>query len=426
MRRGNGRSNGAAALVLTLAVAVAGCTSAPAKEQSDDGLTGVPGLDALADEGLRDTGADPVALPQAKTSAPAVTVSALTSPDAPDLPAPLVDPDDIVDGGPGPDGIPAIDRPLFQRTGEVHWVDDTEQVLAVEVGGEARAYPIQVLALHEIVNDTVGGVPIAATYCPLCDSGVAYDRRVEDQVLSFGTSGRLYRSDLVMYDRQSESLWPQLEGRAVAGTMTGAQLALLPAQMLSWQQWRQAHPDAWVLSRQTGYQRAYGTNPYYRGDSLTELPPFWDGWLDNRIPWLKQRVVGIALADDALAIDMRVLQRDRVREVVVDGRPLTVWWLPGARSSLDEFAVGEGREVGTAVAFEPAADGQRFTFRASGDEIVDVETGSTWDVLGRAVSGPATGTRLTAVPAVSTFWFGWAGFHEDTRVLTDEPAPVLR
>ncbi len=408
-----------AALVLALAATLTACSPGEQDAPEKDARTALPpGLAALADEPQRDTGPPGVELPQLPAGEPNVTISALAAPDAAGLPAPLIDPQAIVDGGPDPDGIPPIDQPRFQRTGDVHWVDDTEQVLVVEAGDEARAYPVQILALHEIVNDTVGGVPVAATYCPLCDSGLAYDRRVGDRVLSFGTSGRLYRSDLVMYDRQTESLWPQLAGRSVAGTLTGQELAAVPAAMLSWKEWRSAHPDGWVLSRDTGHTFSYGANPYYKGDSPQELPPFWDGFFDNRIPWLKQRVVGIAVGEDALAVDMRVLQRERVLETVVGGRRMTAWWFPGARSSLDEFAVGEGREVGTAAVFQPVLDGAKLTFRRLGDDVVDVETGSRWNALGEALDGPHRGRRLARVPAVSTYWFAWIGFHEDTRVIT--------
>jgi hypothetical protein len=219
-----------------------------------------------------------------------------------------------------------------------------------------------------------------------------------------------------MYDRQTESLWPQIEGAAVAGVLTGTELTVLPASLVSWEQWRTAHPDGWVLSRQTGFDREYGANPYYRYDDKASLPLFLAGPIDNRVEWLKQPVVGIAAGDDSLAIDIEALRVDGVREVTVDGRDLTVWWLPGARSSLDGFAVGEGREVGTTAVFEPVVDDRRLTFSPAGKAIRDVETSSTWNALGEAVAGPLKGSRLTPVTHTSTFWFAWSSFHEGTRV----------
>jgi hypothetical protein len=407
------------AALAALALVAAGCTAAGSAPEAAPGPSrlAIPGLEALAGEELRDTGPPAVPLPQAAAGPREKVPSALREPEAAGLPEPTVDLAEIVDGGQPPDGIPALDRPRFQRTGDVRWVDDPEQVLVVEVGGEARAYPIQVLTHHEIVNDTINGVPVAVTYCPLCASGVAFDRRVGDRVLSFGTSGMLYLSDLVMYDRQTESLWPQIEGAAVAGVLTGTALTVLPAGLISWEQWRRSHPDGWVLSRQTGFDREYGSNPYYRYDDKASLPLFLAGPIDNRVEWLKQPVVGIASGDDALAVDIEALRVDRVREVTVDGRDLTVWWLPGARSSLDGFAVGDGREVGTTAVFDPVVDGRRLTFRPAGGAVQDVETGSTWNALGRATSGPLTGSRLTPVVHTSTFWFAWSSFHQGTRLL---------
>ena len=343
--------------------------------------------------------------------------SALDDRDAEGLPSPSLDLERLVAGGPPPDGIPAIDQPRFQRTGDVRRVDDEEQVLVVEVDDDARAYPVQVLTQHEIVNDTVGDVPVAVTYCPLCASGLAFDRRVGDRVLSFGTSGVLIASNLVMYDRQTRSLWPQVEGRAVAGVLTGVELDRIPAGVLSWAQWREAHPDGWVLSRQTGHPYAYGANPYVGYDDKRSMPLFDDFPVDNRIEWLKQPVVGIAVEGDALAIDVEALALDGVREVSVAGRPTTVWWVGGARSSLDGYAVGSGREVGTVAAFEPYVGGRRLTFRSDAGTVVDVETGSRWNLRGAAVAGPATGSRLTPVPHLATFWFAWRAVHEKTRVL---------
>jgi hypothetical protein len=168
------------------------------------------------------------------------------------LPRPLINPANILPGGPPPDGIPAINHPRFLHTAQVNFLSASEPVLALQIGPDARAYPVQILIWHEIVNDTVGRVPVAVTYCPLCNSAIAYDRRLTGRVLSFGTSGLLYDSNLVMYDRQTQSLWVQFTGQAVAGVLTGHQLRPYPMQTVSWGAWRAAHPGGWVLSRDTG------------------------------------------------------------------------------------------------------------------------------------------------------------------------------
>ncbi|GIU89787.1 MAG: hypothetical protein KatS3mg010_0886 [Acidimicrobiia bacterium] len=157
-------------------------------------------------------------------------------------PEPLVDLREIRSGGPPPDGIPSIDEPVFVRAADVDFLADEEPVLALEIDGDARAYPVQILVWHEIVNDTVAGTPVAVTYCPLCNSAVAYDRRVEGRVLEFGTSGLLWNSALVMYDRQTETLWSHFTGQGIVGVLTGVELATFPVATVPWSVWRDAHP----------------------------------------------------------------------------------------------------------------------------------------------------------------------------------------
>jgi len=195
--------------------------------------------------------------------------SALDNPSDPAFPDPLIDLDHLVSGGPPPDGIPAIDDPKFQPADQVDWLAGREPLLSLTVGGETRGYPLQVMTWHEIVNDTVGGEPVTVTYCPLCNSGVAFHRQVGERLLDFGTSGMLYADNLVMYDRQTESLWPQLTGQASVGVLTGTPLEAIPIGVVGWDQFRTAHPDALVLTRDTGYPRDYGRNPYAGYDDPT-------------------------------------------------------------------------------------------------------------------------------------------------------------
>ncbi|MGH3464330.1 MAG: DUF3179 domain-containing (seleno)protein [Kribbellaceae bacterium] len=208
------------------------------------------GRGACSSDGPATPGSDPVELAQAAAGGSETGPSALDDPRDRRLPAPLIKPGELLTGGPSPDGIPAIESPRFQRARDVDWLAATDPVLALTVAGETRAYPIQILTWHEIVNDTVGsvagqvggsvggsvggGVPVAVTYCPLCNSGLAFDRRAAGRVLTFGTSGKLYASNLVMYDRQTESLWPQLTGQAALGVLTGSTLASFPLAPVAW------------------------------------------------------------------------------------------------------------------------------------------------------------------------------------------------
>lgn len=347
------------------------------------------------------------------------TRSALADPTAAGLPkAPSVDVRRLRSGGPPPDGIPSIDKPRFLRTPEVTFLDDKEPVLALEIDGDARAYPLQVLTWHEIVNDTVGGVPVAVTYCPLCNTALAFDRRLGRRVLSFGTSGLLLNSALVMYDRQTQSLWSHFMSTALVGVLAGQRLAAFPVAVVSWRTWSDTHPSGLVLSRETGVNRPYGRNPYPGYDDVRTPPFLFEGKVDGRLA-AKERIVGLALARDPVALRLRALRTRGVLDVQVDDMTLTVWHLPGTTSALDEEFVAGGRDVGATGAFVPTSGKRALTFERDGNEFVDHQTGSRWTILGRAIAGPLKGRQLRPVRHVDTFWFAWAAYWPDTRI---EPA----
>ncbi len=187
---------------------------------------------------------------------------------------------EIMSGGPPKDGIPALDEVSFINAADETRIGEREPVITVEIdGAEPRAYPIRYLTWHEIVNDTVNGVPIAVTFCPLCNSGITFDRRVDDKVLSFGVSGKLRNSDMVMYDRQTESWWQQAVGTGIVGELTGVELTQMPTWMESWSEFIERNPDGLVMD-EPGWRRQYGRNPYAGYDSSSrpflysgELPP---------------------------------------------------------------------------------------------------------------------------------------------------------
>jgi hypothetical protein len=342
--------------------------------------------------------------------------SALDNAEGDGLPLPLVDPAEIISGGPPPDGIPPIDKPRFHRAGDVEFLGDTEPVLALRIGDDARAYPVQIMIWHELVNDVVGAVPVTVSYCPLCNSAVAYDRRVGERVLDFGTSGRLYQSALVMYDRQTESLWSHFTGQAVAGVLTGTELELFPMATVSWADWRKAHPDGHVLSRETGHDRDYGRNPYPGYDDVSSGPFLFEGKVDDRLA-AKTKVLGVRAGEASVAVLHGELVSRRIIDVDLAGRRLVVWAKPGTASALDAPSLAEGRDVGATGVFVPAAGGKELHFDAAGDAFRDRETGSTWDVLGRATAGPLAGQSLEPVEHVDTFWFAWAAFRPDTTIV---------
>ena len=187
----------------------------------------------------------------------------------------IVEPDKIISGGPPKDGIPSIDNPKFVSLEEAdEWIQDIELVLAITYKGVTRVYPLQIMVWHEIVNDTIAGDPMLITYCPLCGSGIAYERKISGEEVEFGTSGKLYNSNLVMYDRKTDSYWSQIDGLAIVGELTGTRLTPVSLDTVVWRDWKEAHSDSEVLSQDTGFSRAYGTDPYgnYYYDSFIFFP----------------------------------------------------------------------------------------------------------------------------------------------------------
>jgi hypothetical protein len=337
----------------------------------------------------------------------------------PVFPPPVIEPSLIRSGGVPPDGIPPIDSPNFVSVPDVDFLEDDEAVVLVEVDGDARAYPIQILIWHEIVNDEFGDVPVAITYCPLCNSALAFDRRFGDRVLDFGTSGELYQSALVMYDRQTDSLWAHFTGQGLVGHFAGAQLDFVPAQTISFAQFREAHPEGMVLTQDTGASRPYGQNPYpgYDFEGSDPIGQFFNGEID-RTELAKARIVGINDDAGSVAVRLADLAEQPVIPVTDDGRNLVVFHLPGLASALESGEVGGGRDIGqTGVFTAAAADGTALTFTSDGETFTDDQTGSTWNVLGQAIDGELAGERLEPINHLDTFWFAWATYRPGTVIV---------
>ncbi|WP_292485302.1 DUF3179 domain-containing protein [Methanohalobium sp.] len=187
----------------------------------------------------------------------------------------LVHPDKLASGGPGKDGIPSIDNPTYNTVDEAdRYLSDDELVMALNYNGKKRVYPLQIMVWHEIVNDDINGQPVLITYCPLCGSTLAFERKVQGDEVEFGTSGKLYNSNLVMYDRKTDTYWAQLTGQAIVGELTGEELTPISIDTIYWGNWKRAHPDSQVLSRDTGARRSYGEDPYtgYYNDSSLLFP----------------------------------------------------------------------------------------------------------------------------------------------------------
>jgi len=334
---------------------------------------------------------------------------------------------EITSGGPRPDGIPPIDRPAFEPLASVKWLDPREPVIALALDGTARAYPLQILVWHEIVNDTVAGHPVVVTFCPLCNTALVFKSELEGRAMTFGTTGLLRRSDLVMWDRQTQTWWQQATGEAIVGELTGRRLERISAQVLSFDEFGRAYPEGSVLSRaaaneeakaKTGSGRQYGTNPYagYDRPDTGPISGFWLGPdIDKRLS-PKARIAATEATKPPVAYPIDGLSGAVARNDIVGGTELALLYLGGVASPLDKNAIAEGADIGQAALFSRVAKGRTLTFTASGRAFRDDQTGSTWTITGEAVSGPLAGTRLDVVPHEVTFWFVWAVFRPETEI----------
>jgi Protein of unknown function (DUF3179) len=324
---------------------------------------------------------------------------------------------DFLPGGPPRDGIPPLDRPrvVLQATGNRYLRGD-EPVLAVAVGGRARAYPIRIMLWHEIANDVLGARPIVVTYCPLCNSGVAFDRRVNGRPLRFGTTGLLRRSDLVMWDRATESWWQQFDGRALVGRLAGKRLRMLPSETLSWAGFKRRYPRGDVLAEATGYQRPYGRTPYVRYDTGGVPFGFNGTRVDRRLPPM-ERVLAVRDGFRTLAAPYSLLRSTPVVDTHLGRRPVVIFYEQDVVSPLDASSIDDSHHVGTAAAYDRRAGRRTLSFERQRGRLVDRQTGSAWDVSGRADSGPLRGRTLTPLVQNSQFWFALAAFAPRARIV---------
>ena len=283
----------------------------------------------------------------------------------------LIAPIDIDHGGPGRDGVPALDNPLFLvGAARDAQINGSDRIMGVNYNGIAKAYPIKILDWHEIVNDTFGDAHLTVTFCPLCGSGMVFLAEVDGQQLNFGVSGLIYNSDLLLYDRNTESLWSQLMKTAVTGPLSGSKLTQVPAQYTTWRAWLKQYPDTLLLSRDTGHTRDYHNGGYLQYRRLPAIA-FPTNHADLRLT-TKDWVVGITVGDAALALPFAQLDRlEGPIAVTVGDTELEIRW---------------DREAAAAQAFE----------RGSGREIA----------------------------TTSAYWFAWVAFHPKTALYEGEPAPA--
>ena len=344
-----------------------------------------------------------------------------------DLSKKSIDLGELRSGGPPKDGIPAIDDPKFETVAEAsRWLAQKEPLQMVRIGGEVRAYPLQILMWHELVNDTIGETPILASYCPLCNSAIVFDRRLDGKVYDFGVSGMLRNSDMVMYDRQTDSLWQQITGEAIVGQLTGSELRMISSQVVAFEIVAASYPEAKILSRNTGYDRPYGNNPYagYEFGNRLMMPVSVD-----MPPRLKpmERIVVVSSGKTDRAYPFSLLRRSGVYSDRLKDQRFVIFYEDSTLTPLDDKQISRSKAVGSVGVFSPDLEGRRLSFRRKGEQITDKETGTVWNVLGVAIDGPLTGKALAPVDHGLYFAFAWLAFRPQTEVIgiaANQPVPV--
>ena len=296
------------------------------------------------------------------------------------------------------DGIPSIDNPKFVSAEKADFILDHELVIGVNLNGVIKAYPLFILNWHEIVNDFFSETPVAITYCPLCFTNQVFERTINGQTTEIGVSGKLYNSNLVMYDRLTESYWSQALGLAIKGELTGTQLKRLPFDVLMWKDWRTLYPETEILTTDTGHQRPYGSNPYadYFKDPRILFPIENK---DERIP-LKEVILGFE--------DNNIYKAYRLQDVeskkVINDRV----------GNKDVLIISTISFMGRA--FDRNLEGQTLVFEFQDGKILDKQTESEWNLEGIAISGDFNGKQLKRIVYDPGFWFEWAAFHLDTEL----------
>lgn len=333
-----------------------------------------------------------------------------------------IEPWELTDGGPPPDGIPSIDKPIFLRIEKVEeWLSNRDPVIVLRGTQQVKAYPLQILIWHEIVNDYLDGNAVSVTYSAISNSTAAMYRQARDRTLEFGTTGKLYKGTSVFYDRQTRSYWLHYSGDCIKGRLAGYQLELLPVILTSFREFKRSYPQGRVLSRYTGYRRKYGRNPYVGYGRPDERPLLFLGELDNRI-LPKEKVIGISYHHNTMAYPYSLFFGYN-RQVIHDepgGMEIVVFFARGTNSPLDTASISFARDIGSAGVFSPYVDGVRLNFYAAKDGFLDRETGSTWSLLGKCLQGNYKGRELKVIKHHDTFWFAWSTFFPETQVYTAE------
>lgn len=307
-----------------------------------------------------------------------------------------IHPDELLQGCPGgKDCIPSIDNPSFVSTDRADWLSQTDKVIGLEINNDSRAYPLDILSRHEIVNDNVGGKPVAVTYCPLCRSAVTHSRQVNGETLEFGVSGKLYNANLIMYDRQTETLWSQISGEAVVGEKVPQKLELVFSSVTDWGEWKKGHPHTKVLSRDTGI---YPVNTYentaYSGYKNSKRVGYGVNKVDDRIP-SKDIVYGVNTGEQSIAVTKKALDRENVVQADTGNKNLLMFKNPSDGSVISLLSNNTNSNV--------TVDKNMLTNPRDEE----------WSLNGEKINRTSSMRRL---PTKEFYWFAWSKFNPQTEL----------
>lgn len=321
--------------------------------------------------------------------------------------------------------FPTLDNPKFVKKPEgLQMFFAREPVIAVEINGTSRAYPLNILTMHEISNDVLSGIPILVTYCPLCNSAIVYNRVVNHkgikETLEFEASGMLRNSDMVMLDRKTESLWQQLMGIGIVGAYNKIQLDIIPSIVISIEEFFTRYPDGEVLSQKTGFSEVesrYGYNPYQKYDEkISPIEHFFDSdKVDKRLPAM-ERVVDIEYNGDYKIYSFTSVSKKGVINDTFKTNKVVLFYNPGTISILDEKDISMSKKVGSVTVYNAVIDNQLLTFKKKKQIFIDNETKSKWDITGLCYEGKLQGKQLQIRPHSNHFAFAWLAFNPESEI----------
>ncbi|HKJ33205.1 MAG TPA: DUF3179 domain-containing protein [Balneolales bacterium] len=327
----------------------------------------------------------------------------------------LVKSSEVIDGGPGKDGIPSIDNPKFIPVSQEIHLDSTSVVLGVKIGDTLRAYPLQIMDWHEIVNDKINGTKFSLTYCPLTGSGIAWNRTIDGQTTTFGTSGLLYRNNLVAYDRQTGTLWSQMLEEGIHGDNISKHAKMFQVLRTNWYTWKKAYPNSEVLSRETGYGRNYDLYPYgdYRTNNTYFLFPVIHQ--DNHLP-AKTIIYGVELTpNNHIAYPASIIIKPGANPVsIMSKKGVTV-----INDSHNGLVIAGSQKFNFTVAFGIPDNIDTGNFTAIQNALPVVmqdQKGNKYNWFSEVTEGPDKGMKLKYVKSYSAYWFAWADFFPKTAI----------